>query len=132
MDHIGKQKTLCSEFHDGNKFCYEFKEDVDNADHSKPSASKYGFNGQKRAVPGQASDILTMSNVTHNCGFYCNEKLGGMSTSQTPESLIPGVRKVANRIVSYSDLGTFIWEIIFLLIPETCLAKQSSTFKKQC
>lgn len=104
MDHISKHKEVCTEYLDGNKFCYKFKEDVDNVDHSKPSASKFGFNGQKRRVPGQASDFLTLYNVTQDCGFYCNQELGGLLTSPTPESLIPGVGRVANSIVSYSDL----------------------------
>lgn len=88
LDNIRKQKKLCVDYSDGNKFCYKFKEDVDNVDHSKPSASKYGFNGQKRGVPEHASDIMTLYNVTQNCGYYCSEKLGGLLTSQTPESSI--------------------------------------------
>lgn len=89
MDHISRQKKLCEYFPDGNEFCYKFKEDVDNVDHSKPSASKFYFNEQKRAVPENASDILTLENVKQNCGFFCDEELEGLMTAQTPESLIP-------------------------------------------
>lgn len=112
LDNIRKQKKLCVDHSDGNKFCYKFKEDVDNVDHSKPSASKYGFNGQKRGVPEHASDIMTLYNVTQNCGYYCSEKLGGLLTSQTPESSILGVGKVANSIVSYTDLDDMCYTCV--------------------
>ena len=105
MDNIRKHEEICQTYPDGNKFCYKFNEDVDNVYHDKPSASHYGFNGQKRDVPERASDVLTLWNVTQDCDAYCEEELGElMMTIQTPESLIPGVGKVANSIVSYSDL----------------------------
>ncbi|KAF6240296.1 hypothetical protein HO173_001907 [Letharia columbiana] len=106
MDHISKQKEVCTEYLDGNKFCYRFKEDVDNVDHSKPSASTFGFNGQKRRVPGQASDFLTLYNVTQDCGFYCNQELGGLLTSPTPESLIPGVGSMPQLNVDTAPLSS--------------------------
>lgn len=104
MDHISKQKKLCLESPDGNKFCYKFKEDMDNAAHSKPSASEYYFNKQHRDVPAHVSDMLTLENVTQDCGFYCSEDLGGLLTTQTTELIIPGVGTFGNSIVSYTDL----------------------------
>lgn len=104
MDHISKHKELCKGYPDGNQFCYKFKEDVDNVQHNKPSASQFGFNGQKRRLADQNFTALTPYSVTQSCGFYCSEELGGLTTSPTEESLLSGVGKVANSIVSYSDL----------------------------
>lgn len=104
MDHISKNKKLCLDYSDGNEFCYKFKEDMDNAAHSKPSGSKYYFNDQHRDVPAQVSDMLTPDDVTQDCGRYCGEELEGLLTAQTPELLIPGVGTVVNSVVSYTDL----------------------------
>ena len=104
MDGISKHKKICRDYADGNKFCYKFKEDIDNWEHSTPSESEYRFNGQKRGVPALASDILTEDGLTDNCGFFCNEKLGGLMTFETSSSLIPGIGPVSNSIVSYTDL----------------------------
>ena len=105
MDHIRKLDKLCPKYKDGNEFCFKFKENVDNSlNHSSPSGSKYGFNGQKRRVPAKASDVMAADDVTKDCDFYCDEKLGGLKTVKTSSSLIPGFGAVTNSIVSYSDL----------------------------
>ena len=105
MDDIEKLDKKCVTYTDNNKFCFTFKEKVDNSlNHSLPSGSKYRFNGQKRRVPAKASDILAADDVKKDCDFYCDEKLGGLKTFETSSSLIPGFGPVTNRIVSYSDL----------------------------
>lgn len=103
IDHIRKHKS-CQDFPDGNKFCYKFKEDLDNPHHDKKSSSKYGFNNQHRRVPRQPSDFLPLENATQNCDFYCNEELGGLQTFPTLESSMPEIGRVANSVVSYTDL----------------------------
>ena len=104
MDHISKQKKSCLQSPDGNKFCYKFKEDVDNRDFSKPPASEYWFNGQKRGLPAQPSDLLQGDDLTEHCAFYCGEELGELMTFDEPSSLIPGIGLVSNSVVSYSDV----------------------------
>ena len=104
MKHISKNKKVCRTYQDGNKFCYKFKEWVDNWDLFLPSASEFRFNKQKRGVPAKPSLIMMKDEVTENCGFYCHEMLGGLITLEVSSSLIPGIGPVSNSIVSYSDL----------------------------
>ena len=104
LDHINSSDSLCIVLFDGNKFCYKFNGYVSYTDHPKSPSSKYYFNKDKRRVPADPSDVLPPYNLTQNCDFYCKELGEGMTTSQIPAMLIPGVGRVANSIVSYSDL----------------------------
>lgn len=88
IDRIDKVKKRCTD-PDGNKFCFEFREDHDNVNHTKPSESTYWFNAQKRGVPAQPSRVLPLNNVTQNCEFYCSEKLPGLFTSKEPDWSVP-------------------------------------------
>ena len=104
MDEISKIDKFCSDYHDGNRFCFRFKVKKHKLfDPSVPSKSKLQFNKQKRHVPEKPSDVLEPDAVRKDCDFYCDE-LGGLKAVETSSTLIPGVDKVTNSIVSYSDL----------------------------
>lgn len=103
-DHIRKQKKACPELLYGNKFCFRFKEDVDNWDYSIPSASQYWFNGQKRDVPALPDHRLTNDKLTEQCAFYCGKEVGGMTTYDEHSSLMPGIGLVSNSVGSYSHV----------------------------
>ena len=105
MKQISKRSKECRDYNDiyhgGHKFCFKFKEDVN--DHSSPSRSEYRFDGQKKDVPAHPSDILSTDDVTKDCNSYCNA-LEGLITIKTSSTLIPGIGPVTNSIVGYSDL----------------------------
>lgn len=73
LHHIREQRKMCKVYPDGNEFCYKFKDDVAKSDKSE---STFGFNGQKRAVPNPASEIMPSDKILLSCGYYCSEKLG--------------------------------------------------------
>lgn len=103
MKDIGKFGKDCNKYEDSNRFCFRFKENLDNSFGHIPSRSKYYFNKQTRRVPAQVSDTLAQDDVKKDCDLYCDE-LGGLKTFETASSLIPGIGAVTNSIVSYSDL----------------------------
>lgn len=104
MDHISKQKKICPEYPDGNKFCYRFKEAVDNWNYSTLSASHYWFNGQKRRLPALPTYGLLKDDLTEDCAFYCGKEVGGLMTFDEHSSLIPSIGLVSNSVASYSEL----------------------------
>ena len=94
----------CETYSDNNTFCFKFKENKDNDfAHSLLSKGKYYFNGQKRGLHEKAFDVLEQDAVRKDCDFYCDE-LGGLKAVETSSSVIPGIGKVTNSIVSYPDL----------------------------
>ena len=111
MKHIRKHRKECHTYPDGNKFCAKFKEDINDATNSKPSASKFWFNDQKRRVPAKVSDFLSEADVTKDCGIYCDESFDeGLLTFEAPSSDMPGIGLVTNSIVSYSNLDDMCYD----------------------
>lgn len=105
MKHINHLEKKCHTYHDGNKFCFKFKQDVNDSS-GESSRSRYYFNKQERRVPGSPFYrplILAPEDVSKDCDLYCHE-LGGLKTIERSSSLIPGFGPVTNNIASYPDL----------------------------
>ena len=101
---IGKHKKQCQVADDGNKFCFEFKEDINNVHADKSSKSEFKFNRQERGVPKYVSDFMDYDKTTKDCDMYCGE-VDEMVAIDKPSIVIGSdYGPVTNSIVSYTDL----------------------------